>query len=59
MTGWKAHGLKPNLVAIFKLSNDQRFAERLESVIGLHVNPPERAILQSVDEKSQIQVARS
>ena len=52
---WKAHGLKPHLVATFKLSNDPRFAEKLEDVVGLYLNPPEHAIVLSVDEKSQIQ----
>ncbi len=52
---WKAHELKPHLVATFKLSNDPRFAEKVEDVVGLYVNPPEHAIVLSVDEKSQIQ----
>jgi transposase len=52
---WKAHGLKPHLVTTFKLSNDPRFAEKVEDVVGLYLNPPERAIVLSVDEKSQIQ----
>ncbi len=52
---WKAHGLKPHLVATFKLSNDPRFAEKVEDVVGLYLNPPGRAIVLSVDEKSQIQ----
>ena len=52
---WKAHGLKPHLVATFKLSNDPRFAEKVEDVVGLYVNPPAHAIVLSVDEKSQIQ----
>ena len=52
---WKAHGLKPHLVATFKLSNDPRFAEKVEEVVGLYLNPPEHAIVMSVDEKSQIQ----
>ena len=52
---WKAHGLKPHLVDTFKLSNDPRFAEKVEDVVGLYLNPPERAIVLSVDEKSQIQ----
>jgi transposase len=52
---WKTHGLKPHLVATFKLSNDPRFAEKIEDVVGLYLNPPERAIVLSVDEKSQIQ----
>ena len=52
---WKAHGLKPHLVTTFKLSNDPRFAEKIEDVVGLYLNPPEHAIVLSVDEKSQIQ----
>ena len=52
---WKAHGLKPHLSRTFKLSNDPCFAEKVEDVVGLYLNPPERAIVLSVDEKSQIQ----
>ncbi len=52
---WQAHGLKPHLVRTFKLSNDQRFVEKVQDVIGLYVNPPEKAVVFSVDEKSQIQ----
>jgi transposase len=52
---WRAHGLKPHLVKTFKLSHDPRFVEKLRDVVGLYVNPPERAIVLSVDEKSQIQ----
>jgi transposase len=52
---WKRHGLKPHLTHTFKLSNDPHFAEKLEDVIGLYLNPPEHAIVLSVDEKSQIQ----
>ena len=52
---WKAHGLKPHLVKRFKLSNDPRFAEKVEDVVGLYLDPPERALVLSVDEKSQIQ----
>jgi transposase len=52
---WAAHGLKPHLVRRFKLSNDPRFAEKLRDVVGLYVDPPEHAIVLSVDEKSQIQ----
>jgi transposase len=52
---WKAHGLKPHLSRTFKLSNDTRFAEKLEDVVGLYLNPPENAIVLSCDEKSQIQ----
>lgn len=52
---WKQHGLKPHLVRTFKLSNDSRFVEKLEDIIGLYLNPPEHALVLCVDEKSQIQ----
>ena len=52
---WRAHGLKPHRVDSFKVSNDPRFAEKLEDVVGLYLNPPEHALVLSVDEKSQIQ----
>ena len=52
---WKAHGLKPHRTATFKLSNDPRFAEKLEDIVGLYLNPPEHALVLSLDEKSQIQ----
>jgi len=52
---WRAHGLRPHLVRRFKLSNDPQFAAKLREIIGLYVNPPDHAIVLSVDEKSQIQ----
>jgi transposase len=52
---WKAHGLKPHRVSTFKLSKDPRFVEKLHDVVGLYLNPPEHALVLSVDEKSQIQ----
>ena len=52
---WRAHGLRPHLVRRFKLSNDPQFAAKLKEVVGLYVNPLDRAIVLSVDEKSQIQ----
>ena len=52
---WRAHGLKPHLVRTFKLSNDPQFAEKLEAIVGLYLNPPEHAIVLCADEKSQIQ----
>lgn len=52
---WNAHGLKPHLVKTFKLSNDPHFVEKLEDVVGLYMNPPEHALVFSIDEKSQIQ----
>ena len=52
---WAEHGLKPHLVSTFKVSNDPRFAEKVADVIGLYLNPPDKALVLSVDEKSQIQ----
>ena len=52
---WKAHGLRPHLVRTFKASNDPRFEEKTIDVVGLYLDPPEKALVLSVDEKSQIQ----
>jgi transposase len=52
---WRAHGLKPHRVKSFKLSNDPRFAEKLEDVVDLYRHPPAGAVVISVDEKCQIQ----
>ncbi len=52
---WKAHGLQPHRVKTFQLSRDKRFVEKLRDVVGLYLNPPEHALVLSVDEKSQIQ----
>lgn len=52
---WQAHRLKPHQVKGFKVSNDPQFAEKLRDVIGLYLDPPEKAVVFSVDEKSQIQ----
>lgn len=52
---WKAHELKPHLSKTFKLSNDKHFVEKVEDVVGLYMNPPDHALVLSVDEKSQIQ----
>jgi len=52
---WSARGLKPHLVKTFKLSNDRRFEEKLIDVVGLYLNPPEKAVVLCMDEKSQIQ----
>ena len=52
---WRAHGWKPHRVKSFKLSNDARFAEKLEDVVNLYLHPPQGALVISVDEKSQIQ----
>ena len=52
---WRAHGLKPHLVETFKVSRDKNFAAKVEDVVGLYLNPPDRALVLCVDEKSQIQ----
>jgi transposase len=52
---WKQHGLKPHLLRSFKLSRDPRFVDKLQDVVGLYLNPPDHALVLSVDEKSQIQ----
>ena len=52
---WDAHGLQPHRVKTFKLSKDKRFEEKLTDVVGLYMNPPDKAIVLCVDEKSQIQ----
>ena len=52
---WHAHGLKPHLVKTFKLSRDKNFAAKVEDVVGLYLNPPDKALVICVDEKSQIQ----
>jgi transposase len=52
---WRANGLKPHRVETFKLSNDPRFAEKLEDIVALYLNPPEHALVLSLDEKCQIQ----
>jgi len=54
-TVWKRHGLKPHIVRTFKISNDPLFEEKVQDVVGLYLNPPDNAIVLSVDEKSQIQ----
>jgi hypothetical protein len=48
---WDAHGLKPHRVRTFKLSNDPLFTEKLTDVVGLYLNPPEKALVLCVDEK--------
>jgi transposase len=52
---WREHGLKPHLVRTFKVSNDPKFADKLEDIVGLYLNAPEHAIVLSCDEKSQVQ----
>jgi hypothetical protein len=52
---WEAHRLQPHRIRTFKRSNDPRFAEKVEDVVGLYMRPPRHALVLSVDEKSQIQ----
>ena len=57
---WKAFGLKPHLTNGFKLSNDPLIVEKVYDIVGLYLDPPESAVVLSVDEKSQVQaLARS
>jgi transposase len=52
---WRAFGLKPHLSETFKLSTDPYFVEKVRDIVGLYMSPPEKAIVLSVDEKSQVQ----
>jgi len=52
---WRANDLKPHLKRTFKVSNDPKFEEKFWDVIGLYLNPPERALVLCCDEKSQCQ----
>jgi len=52
---WNAHGLKPHREKTFKLSRDPEFVKKLRDVVGLYMNPPDKAMVLCVDEKSQIQ----
>ena len=52
---WNEHGLKPHLARTFKVSNDPDFAKKVEDIVGLYLDPPEKAMVLAVDEKSQIQ----
>src|SRR5690349_24396772 len=52
---WKKHKLQPHRVESFKFSTDPEFARKVRDIMGLYMNPPDKAIVLSVDEKSQIQ----
>jgi len=52
---WKSVGLKPHLIKTFKVSNDPQFEEKLHDVVGLYLDPPNNAVILSIDEKSSIQ----
>ena len=52
---WQRHDIQPHRVERFKLSNDPHFEEKVRDIVGLYLNPPDRALVLCVDEKSQIQ----
>jgi len=52
---WQSHQIKPHRTKGFKLSRDPRFLEKLTDVVGLYLNPPDKALVLCIDEKSQIQ----
>ena len=52
---WADAGLKPHIVKGFKVSNDPLFEEKVTEIVGLYLDPPDRAVVLCVDEKSQIQ----
>jgi transposase len=52
---WQLHHIKPHLSGTFKLSRDAKFLEKLTDVVGLYLNPPDKALVLCLDEKSQIQ----
>jgi transposase len=52
---WQAFGLQPHRQQTWKLSKDPQFIDKVRDVVGLYLNPPERAVVLCVDEKSQIQ----
>lgn len=52
---WNSHGLQPHRVETFKLSTDKRFVEKLTDVVGVYLNPPDKAVVLCVDEKTQVQ----
>jgi hypothetical protein len=52
---WQEHGLAPHRFRQFKLSNDPAFAAKVEDVVGLYIDPPQHAVVLSIDEKFQIQ----
>lgn len=52
---WRAFSLAPHRAETFKLSKDPLFIDKVRDIVGLYMNPPERALVLCVDEKSQIQ----
>src|SRR5947208_12868597 len=56
---WVAFGLQPHRSQTFKLSNDPLFVDKVRDIVGLYLSPPNRALVLSIDEKSQIQALNS
>lgn len=52
---WKAHRLQPHRVRTFKVSRDPKFTDKVRDIVGLYLNPPEKAAVFCVDEKTQVQ----
>jgi len=52
---WRAFGLKPHLEQTFKPSTDPAFVDKVHDIVGLYLNPPDKALVLCIDEKSQIQ----
>jgi transposase len=52
---WKVHRLQPHRMEHFKMSRDPRFPEKVRDIVGLYLNPPDKALVLCVDEKSQVQ----
>lgn len=52
---WRAFGLKPHRTSTFKLSPDPFFVEKVRDIVGLYLNPPDHAVVFSLDEKAQMQ----
>lgn len=52
---WDAHGLQPHRLKNYKLSKDKHFEEKLTDVVGVYLNPPDKAVVLCVDEKTQVQ----
>jgi hypothetical protein len=52
---WSAFGLQPHRSQTFKLSSDPLFVDKVRDIVGLYLSPPNRALMLSIDEKSQIQ----
>ena len=50
---WNQHNLKPHLIKTVKLSRDKQFVAKLYDIVGLYMNPPDKALVLCVDEKSQ------